>query len=90
MSDVDVLVVPAIPSHQWLREVCSYRLLYHEDLNIVEIDESCFSHKPKINAYCSHVYIFELPTKRIHEPETQPIFLYNGINTLYSLLVIHH
>jgi len=51
--------------YEWLREVCSYRLLYNEDLklggtghvttNIVEIDEFCFSHKPKVNAYCSHI-----------------------------------
>jgi len=79
MGDADLLVVSAIPSHsgisrgrglqdhQWLKEVCLYRLLYHEDLklgdtgpvttNTVEIDESCFSHKPKVNVYCSHLFI---------------------------------
>ena len=48
----------AIDVYQWLREICSWRLINHEDLrlggstsvttNIVEIDESCFSLKPKV------------------------------------------
>jgi len=49
----------AINCFQWLWEICSYRLLSHDSLmvggtgpvttNIVQIDESCFSHKPKVN-----------------------------------------
>ena len=51
----------AIDVYQWLREICGWRLMNHDDLHlgvagpagpihpkVVEIDESCFSHKPKI------------------------------------------
>ena len=46
----------AIYMYQWLREICSWRLLNHDDLrlgghgpvHVVQIDESCFSHKPKV------------------------------------------
>ena len=48
----------AVDVYQWLREICSWRLINHDDLtlegtgpihtNIVQIDESCFSHKPKV------------------------------------------
>ena len=44
---------------QWLREIATYRLINHDSLslgatgpiqtNVVQIDESCFSHKPKVN-----------------------------------------
>ena len=49
----------AIDLYQWLREICGWRLQNHDDLRlggagpthpkVVEIDESCFSHKPKVN-----------------------------------------
>ena len=49
----------AIDVYQWLREICGWRLLNHDDLtlggmgpvhsNVVQIDESCFSHKPKVS-----------------------------------------
>ena len=48
----------AIDVYQWLREICGWRLTNHDDLHlggagpihpkVVEIDESCFSHKPKV------------------------------------------
>ena len=51
----------AIDLYQWLREICGWRLINHDDLRlggagpagpihpkVVEIDESCFSHKPKV------------------------------------------
>ena len=51
----------AIDVYQWLREICGWRLINHDDLRlggagpagpihskVVEIDESCFSHKPKV------------------------------------------
>lgn len=53
----------AIDVYQWLREICSWRLINHEDLrlggstsvitNTVEIDESCFSLKPKVRVRMS-------------------------------------
>ena len=50
----------AIDVYQWLREICGWRLLNHDDLRlggstplqlppIIETDESCFSHKPKVH-----------------------------------------
>ena len=51
----------AIDVYQWLREICGWRLINYNDLRlggagpagpihpkIVDIDESCFSHKPKV------------------------------------------
>ena len=51
----------AIDVYQWLREICGWRLINHDDLRlggagpagpihpkVVEIDESCFSHNPKV------------------------------------------
>ena len=42
----------AIDVYQWLREICSWRLRLGGSTsvttNIVEIDESCFSLKPKV------------------------------------------
>ena len=47
----------AVDVYQWLREICSWRLINHDDLRLggstavmtnVEIDESCFSHKPRV------------------------------------------
>jgi len=67
-QEAEVSKTTVIDVYQWLREICSYRLLYHEYLklvstgpgttNIVEIDESCFSHKPKVNALIAHMYTF--------------------------------
>ena len=48
----------AIDVYQWLREIYGWRLTNHDDLRlggagpihpkVVEIDESCFSHMPKV------------------------------------------
>ena len=48
----------AVDVYQWLREICSWHLINHDlalggtgpiHTNIVQIDESCFSHKPKVS-----------------------------------------
>ena len=47
----------AIDIYQWLREICGWRLLTIDDCHlggpgsIVQIDESLFKHKPKVNFY---------------------------------------
>ena len=63
-QEAGVSKTTAIDMYQWLREVCSYRLSHHDTLllggtgpgpiqtHIIQIDESCFSHKPKVNT-CS-------------------------------------
>ena len=51
----DVSLVTAINVYQWLREVCSSRLIRDGPAclggpgRIVQIDESCFRHKPKVS-----------------------------------------
>ena len=51
----------AVDVYQWLREICSWRLINHDDMTLggsgpvhtnVQIDESCFSHKPKVHLHC--------------------------------------
>ena len=47
--------------NEWLWELCGWLLLNHDDLmlggsgpvhpNVVQIDESCFSHKPNVHYY---------------------------------------
>lgn len=50
-------IVSAINVYQWLREICSSRLIRDGPArlggpgHIVEIDESCFRHKPKVNIF---------------------------------------
>ena len=50
-------LVTAINVYQWLREVCSSRLIRDGPAalggngKVVEIDESCFRHKPKVYKY---------------------------------------
>ena len=49
--------------YQWMREICGWRLINHDDLRlggagpagpihykVVDIDKSCFSHKPKVGS----------------------------------------
>ncbi len=57
-SECEVSNKVAVDTYQWLREICNWRLLNHDDMtlggsgpvhpNVVQIDESCFSHKPKV------------------------------------------
>ena len=53
----------AIDIYQWLREVCSTKLLATPIVlggpgTIVQIDESLFNHKPKVKLTCIHVSHF--------------------------------
>ena len=53
-DDAEVSRVSAINIYQWLREVCSTKLLQIPIIlggrgTIVQIDESLFSHKPKVS-----------------------------------------
>ena len=56
-TESEVATGTAVDVYQWLREICSWRLINHDDMmlggssvysKVVEIDESCFSHKPKV------------------------------------------
>ena len=52
-DDIEVSRPSAIDAFQWLREVCSAKLLQNPILlggpgKIVQIDESLFRHKPKV------------------------------------------
>ena len=48
-------IVTAINVYQWLWEVCSQRLIHDGPAQlggrgkVVEVDESCFKHKPKVS-----------------------------------------
>ena len=65
-KEAGVSKTTAIDVYQWLREVCSSRLLNHDILrlggtgpvntNVVQIDESCFSHKPKVSTNNYHLW----------------------------------
>ena len=65
-KEAGVSKTTAIDVYQWLREVCSSRLLNHDILhlggtgpvntNVVQIDESCFSHKPKVSMNNYHLW----------------------------------
>ena len=57
--------------YQWLREICSWRLINHDDMtlgrsapvhtNVVQVDESCFSHAS--SALCKdarNIFLFSL------------------------------
>ena len=54
-ENCDISLVTAINIFQWLREVCSTRLIQDGPPQlggpgiVVEIDESCFRHKPKVH-----------------------------------------
>ena len=60
MKDVcKISLVTGIQMYQYLRDVCSWKLQQNVirlggigpvQSNVVEIDESCFSHKPKVIA----------------------------------------
>ena len=66
IREAGVSKTTAIDVYQWLREVCSSRLLNHDILrlggtgpvntNIVQIDKSCFSHKPKVSTNNYHLW----------------------------------
>ena len=53
-ENCEISLASAINIYQWLREVCSTRLIQDGPPQlggpgtIVEIDESCFRHKPKV------------------------------------------
>ena len=65
--ECEVAKSTAVDVYQWLREICSWRLINHDDLtlggtgpihtNTVQIDESCFSHKPKVCTQCSNFLV---------------------------------
>ena len=71
MEEVDVDRHTAIDIYQWLREVCSTKLLSSPIVLggpgvVVQIDESLFRHKPKVNKNISITIIkskFLLSTK---------------------------
>jgi hypothetical protein len=53
-ENAEVSLVTAINLYQWLREVCAQRIIRDGPAqlggngNIVQVDESCFRHKPKV------------------------------------------
>ena len=53
-EEAEITKHTAIDVFQWLREVCSWRLLNIDDFrvggpgSVVQIDESLFRHKPKV------------------------------------------
>ena len=60
-------MVTAINVYQWLREVCSQRLIRDGPAQlggrgkVVEVDESCFKHKPKVSTYAIIIILFFFP-----------------------------
>ena len=57
-EEAKVSRVSAINVYQWLREVCSTKLLQIPTIlggqgTVVQIDESLFRHKPKVSEYVS-------------------------------------
>ena len=61
MEEADVDRRTAIDIYQWLREVCSTKLLSSPIVLggpgvVVQIDESLFRHKPKVNKNIKHCY----------------------------------
>ena len=61
MEEADVDRRRAINIYQWLREVCSTKLLSSPIVLggpgvVVQIDESLFQHKPKVNKNIKHCY----------------------------------
>lgn len=55
-------VITAINVYQWLRETCSARLIRDGPAQlggsnkVVEVDESCFRHKPKVLTVTCHCH----------------------------------
>ena len=55
IKHVEITEKTGIDGYGWFRDVCSTRLLNDGQIKldgpgvIVQIDESCFSHKPKVN-----------------------------------------
>ncbi len=69
---VEVNKETAINVFQWLREVCSTKLVNTSIVlgRTVQIDESLFRHKPKVNK--SHKYIINIPLLFSTTEEGQP------------------
>ncbi len=55
IKHVEITEKTGIDGYRWFRDVCSTRLLNDGQIKlggpgvIVQIDESCFFHKPKVN-----------------------------------------
>ena len=54
-EEADVTEATAVQAYQYFRDICSWRLLNHDSPMmlgghgvVVQIDESLFSHKPKV------------------------------------------
>jgi len=55
-KEAQVSLLVAIEVYQWLQEICFFRNKQYDDMHLggngpihgVNIDESCFSHKPKL------------------------------------------
>ena len=66
----------AIDIYQWLREVCTTKLLSSPIILggpgvVVKIDESLFRHKPKVNEMTDLVHILKLMLLSIQAPSWQ-------------------
>ena len=66
----------AIDIYQWLREVCTTKLLSSPIILgvpgvVVKIDESLFRHKPKVNEMTDLVHILKLMFLSIQAPSWQ-------------------
>ena len=64
-DEVDVHRATAIDVYQWLREVCSTKLIQTPivlggTVHAVQIDESLFRHKPKVNRISKHCSKFNI------------------------------
>ena len=60
-QEVEITKTSAIDVFQWLREVCTTKLLQNQIIlggpgTIVQIDESLFRHKPKVRHFVSVTY----------------------------------
>ena len=60
-------MVTAINDYQWLREVCSQKLIRDGPAQlggrgkVVKVDESCFKHKLKVSTYAIIIILFSFP-----------------------------
>jgi len=66
----------AIDIYQWLREVCTTKLLSSPIILggpgvVVQIDESLFRHKPKVNEMIDLIHILKLILLLIQAPSWQ-------------------
>ena len=67
MEDAVVDKRTAIDIYQWLREVCTTKLLSSHGV-VVRIDESLFRHKPKVNEMTNLVHILKVMFLPIQVP----------------------